>query len=161
MALCSQKRIQHTKLQPPGNNAINNAIVILKPLKTQRFKIICFGFESRPLRQKDPDQTVRVFLAQEARIRRIAIIHRCSSRHADFPKNISKLPAAACRSSARTFSRIPTFHRAKETAVGSKVRAFLAQEARIRDCRYSFTFSGPSAPGGRGRGRSGKPRGAV
>lgn len=26
MALCSQKRIQHTKLQPPGNNAIENAI---------------------------------------------------------------------------------------------------------------------------------------
>ena len=53
MALCSQKRIQHTKLQPPGNNAINNAIRILKPLKTQRFKLIYFGFESRPLRQKE------------------------------------------------------------------------------------------------------------
>lgn len=53
MALCSQKRIQYTEFQSPGNNAIKNAIVILKPLKTQRFKLICFGFESRPLRQKE------------------------------------------------------------------------------------------------------------
>ena len=55
MALCSQKRIQHTKLQPPGNNAIENAIEILKALEIARFAYFLRLFESLiPCQKRKP-----------------------------------------------------------------------------------------------------------